>query len=429
MPECSDSKMRAAVEVLRQRGVLRDELVERALLEVPRHWFVDGDPNVVYDVDTGTPVKRSDHGWISSATAIALVAEMFERLEVKAGEHVLEVGTGVGFSTAVLSHLVGPHGSVTSIELEEDLARRAGTKLAEHGFRNTTVICGDGFVLEEAEKASYDRIVVAVAAPEISLAWLGRLRAHGRFVGTIQGSFEDFLLTGWESDGRLDVDGFGSWGGWNRLRGQEATHDGWFPLPAKLTSSSNDPARMVSKLVALSARCDQEMSLPAPLPISTALGGVAPGSDRSRRLFWTIAQLCGFAARLHVLRDVGNVWPALHGYKALIAFVRGESAVCIPIAEPADDEVVGVQGRRLRRLRFDGLPDVDRVIILGNEGLYRDLCSALHLWEWASQHTLSALFRGEVTKKATEMSPKELSRGQWRRRGHFTDLYLELTTL
>ncbi|MEV0823903.1 methyltransferase domain-containing protein [Nonomuraea rubra] len=74
----------------------------------------------------------------------AVVAGMLERLEVEPGHRVLEIGTGSGFSAAVLSRLVGAGGHVTSIDIDARLTGRAARLLADDGCRNVRLVTGDG---------------------------------------------------------------------------------------------------------------------------------------------------------------------------------------------------------------------------------------------------------------------------------------------
>ncbi|UBU12743.1 protein-L-isoaspartate O-methyltransferase family protein [Nonomuraea gerenzanensis] len=100
----------------------------------------------------------------------AVVAGMLERLEVGPGHRVLEVGTGSGFSAAVLSRLVGPGGQVTSIDIEARLSRRAARLLADDGCGNVRLVTGDG--TRWAPDSRYDRVIAWVAPVRIPDVWV-----------------------------------------------------------------------------------------------------------------------------------------------------------------------------------------------------------------------------------------------------------------
>jgi protein-L-isoaspartate O-methyltransferase len=83
---------------------------------------------------------------------------MLRLLDVQAGHRVLEVGTGSGYSTALLAHLVGPCGRVSSVDIDPDLVARAGRLLGMDGHSNVTVVHADGR-LGHRPGAPYDRVV------------------------------------------------------------------------------------------------------------------------------------------------------------------------------------------------------------------------------------------------------------------------------
>jgi protein-L-isoaspartate O-methyltransferase len=106
---------------------------------------------------------------------------MLAALEVRAGQSVLEIGTGTGWNAALLSHLVGEHGRVVTIEVDPQLAQDARQTLTSAGF-HPAVITGDG-VGGYPPGAPYDRAISTAALREVvPPAWLGQLRPGGRVV-------------------------------------------------------------------------------------------------------------------------------------------------------------------------------------------------------------------------------------------------------
>lgn len=171
----------ALVDKLRAEGVLTSSVVERAFRRVPRHLFLPGLPLEEAYADDAPVVKRDEHGVIvSSVSAPGIIAFMLEQLHVRPGHRVLEIGSG-GYNAALLRELVGPDGKVTTIDIDQEVVDRARQGLAEAGYDDVNVLCGDAEF--GAEKfAPFDRITVTVGAWDIPLAWVEQLSQEGRLV-------------------------------------------------------------------------------------------------------------------------------------------------------------------------------------------------------------------------------------------------------
>lgn len=154
------------------RGI-RDPRVLAAMSDVPRHLFVP--PDVAGQAYEDYPLAIGNGQTISQPYIVAL---MTERLALKGGEKVLEVGTGSGYQAAVLARTAG---RVLSIEIDAALAERAARTLERLGFGNVRVRAGDGF-FGWPEEAPFDAIVVTAAAPEVPPALFAQLAEGGRLV-------------------------------------------------------------------------------------------------------------------------------------------------------------------------------------------------------------------------------------------------------
>lgn len=163
---------RAMVEdQLIPRGI-RDEKVLDAMGKVERHLFVDEEiRNSAYD-DCALPIGEGQT--ISQPYMVALMTEL---LELKGAEKVLEIGTGSGYQTAVLSLLAA---EVYSVERIGALSIRARKVLLEQGYANTHLIVSDG-TIGLPEYAPYDSIIVTAGAPEMPDNLLEQL-SHGNLV-------------------------------------------------------------------------------------------------------------------------------------------------------------------------------------------------------------------------------------------------------
>ena len=130
----------------------------------PRHIY----HNVAVAID---PTRKLNNGHPSS------LASMMDALNLKEGDHVVHVGAGVGYYTAIIAEAVGPSGKVTAIELDADLAARARENLAYLG--QVDVIQADG---GEYNPEPADVIFVNAGATRLRNAWLDALRDGGRLL-------------------------------------------------------------------------------------------------------------------------------------------------------------------------------------------------------------------------------------------------------
>ena len=175
----------ALVRAVRAAGV-RDRRVLQAVRVTPRAGFVPADyVHVAYD-DQPIPI-----GHEQVTTQPSLSARMIEGLALAGDEHVLEIGTGLGYQTALLAHLAS---GVVTIELWPDTARQARQNLARHGVRNVTLLVGDGSC-GVPDHAPYDAIIVSAAFPEVPAPLIDQLRVAGRLVQPIgPGGHEEVSL-------------------------------------------------------------------------------------------------------------------------------------------------------------------------------------------------------------------------------------------
>jgi protein-L-isoaspartate(D-aspartate) O-methyltransferase len=178
---------------LRANGHAESPAVQAAFAAVPRHLFVP-DVSVEHAYrDEAIPTKRLDDGEVvSSSSQPAIMATMLEQLDVRRGQRVLEIGAGTGYNAALLAHLVGAGGAVTTLDIDEDIVAAARAHLATAGVGGVDVVCADGWN-GHAASAPYDRIVLTVGAHDIAPAWRAQLVPGGRLVmpftlAAIQGS-------------------------------------------------------------------------------------------------------------------------------------------------------------------------------------------------------------------------------------------------
>jgi protein-L-isoaspartate(D-aspartate) O-methyltransferase len=126
------------------------------------------------------------------------VAAMLRLLDVRAGSYVLDVGAGSGWTTALLAHLVGPHGRVLGVELEPTLARWGAANLRAAGVVGAELRPAQPGVLGWPDEAPYDRILVSAAASELPEALVDQLTDDGVMVCVVEWTLLRLVL---EPDG------------------------------------------------------------------------------------------------------------------------------------------------------------------------------------------------------------------------------------
>ena len=167
------------VDDLVERRLIRSAAVEAAFRAVPRHAFLPGVAlDEVYRDDVVVTRYNEQQQAISSSSQPAMMAAMLEMLDVKHGQRILEIGAGTGYNAALLAHIVGATGAVTSIDYDEDIVADARQHLEESGYGRVLVVRDDG-ANGYAARAPYDRIILSVGAEDIAPAWVRQLISEG----------------------------------------------------------------------------------------------------------------------------------------------------------------------------------------------------------------------------------------------------------
>lgn len=206
----------ALAERLVETGVLTSPALRKAVEAVPREAFLN--PGVFLPAGAGqwrpvTAVAADPQEWAeiaysdeslttqldghlvadqaagrvsgvptSSSTTPVTVVGMIESLEVQDGHRVLEIGTGTGYSTALMCHLLGED-NVTTVEVDPEVAARADAALEGMGC-STWTVTGDG-LLGHPARAPYDRVIATCAVRRIPYAWVRQTRPGGIILATV----------------------------------------------------------------------------------------------------------------------------------------------------------------------------------------------------------------------------------------------------
>ena len=174
---------RRLVETLQDSGI-RDLAVLRAFEAVPRHLFVPtGVRHRAYE-DSALPIGNGQ-----TISQPSIHARYLQELQLTGREKVLEIGTGSGYQTVLLSHLVSQVFSIERIGALMDSARAIIAKL---GTGNVSLLQGDG-TLGWRDYAPYDAILVSAAAPDVPRALAEQLAEGGRMLIPVGGRDEQVL--------------------------------------------------------------------------------------------------------------------------------------------------------------------------------------------------------------------------------------------
>ncbi len=169
---------------IERRGITSKQVLD-SLRGVPRHLFV--------------PEKLQSHAYDDYPLAIGfgqtisqpyIVAYMTEAANLKAGDRVLEIGTGSGYQAAILAEIVK---EVYSVEIVKELAESSQKRLTNLGYRNIFIKHGDGYQ-GWLEHAPFDAIIVTAAPQEIPPKLVEQLEAGGRMVIPVGSFFQELYL-------------------------------------------------------------------------------------------------------------------------------------------------------------------------------------------------------------------------------------------
>ena len=180
-------------EQLKPRGI-RDERVLAAMGKVPREEFIPENLRGQAYADQALSI-----GHDQTISQPFIVALMTEQLRPQPTDRVLEIGTGTGYQTAVLSELVK---EVYTIEIIESLAKDASARLARLGYNNAHAKIGDGFQ-GWPEVAPFDAIIVTCAPDKVPPPLTQQLKEGGRMVVPVGNGLDQQLYLLEKKDGQL----------------------------------------------------------------------------------------------------------------------------------------------------------------------------------------------------------------------------------
>lgn len=180
------SKMNELIKIMKNSGFLNDSKVELAIRKSPRHEFV---PKSLLDMAyENIPISLMKNQTISQPS---VVSRMTELLNVMEGQKILEIGSGSGWQSAILSFLVA-HGKVFSIERHPKLVKFAKENLNKLGIQNVDIILGDGS-LGLSQESPFDRIIITAACKKVPPPLFEQLSLDGLLIAPV-GEYSQSLI-------------------------------------------------------------------------------------------------------------------------------------------------------------------------------------------------------------------------------------------
>jgi protein-L-isoaspartate(D-aspartate) O-methyltransferase len=178
------------------RGI-KDERVLAAMKITPRHEFVP--PSIRHRAYDDSPLPI---GFDLTISQPYIVATMTEAAHVKAGDKVLEIGTGSGYQAAVLATMGA---KVYTMELHPELSKRTQLVLKKLGYREISMRTGDGY-FGWPDAAPFDAILITCATPTLPPALVEQLKVGGRIVAPIGDDYDQELMVITKTDDGLEHD-------------------------------------------------------------------------------------------------------------------------------------------------------------------------------------------------------------------------------
>ncbi len=173
------------VDSLIEGGWLKTPEIIEAFREIKRKDFLPEDLKSLSEINKALPIGNNQ-----TISQPLVVAFMIEHLEPKKGEKILDIGSGSGWTTALLSKIVGEKGSVTALEIVPDLKEFGEKNNLKYNFVERGIaefVCVDGSKGYE-KKAPYDKILASASAKSLPGEWKKQLKVGGRIVTPIDNS-------------------------------------------------------------------------------------------------------------------------------------------------------------------------------------------------------------------------------------------------
>lgn len=178
------------IDSLIKEGWLETPRIIKAFQKIKRVDFLPEDLKNLAELNEALPI-----GWGQTISQPLVVAFMIEQLEPKLGEKILDIGSGSGWTTALLAEIVGEKGKVIAMEIIPQLKEFGEKNVAKYDFIKKKIvkfICGDGSKGYQKE-APFDKILCSASVQQgLPLVWKEQLKLGGKIVTPIGSSIWRF---------------------------------------------------------------------------------------------------------------------------------------------------------------------------------------------------------------------------------------------
>ena len=178
------------IDSLIEQGWLKTPRIIEAFRKVKRKDFLPENAKHLSELNEALPI-----GYGQTISQPLVVAFMLEKLEPKRGDRILDIGSGSGWTAALLAEIVGTNGKVIAFEIIPELMEFGKKNVEKYNFLKKGIVefnCGDGSN-GCMEQAPYNKILASASAKELPLAWKKQLEVHGRIVIPIGSSIWLFV--------------------------------------------------------------------------------------------------------------------------------------------------------------------------------------------------------------------------------------------
>jgi len=201
----------ALIDFLIQEGWLKTKEIVEAFKTIKREDFLPEDIKNLAELNEALPI-----GFGQTISQPAVVAFMLEQLQPKPGDKILDVGSGSGWTTALLGQIVGGvpgkagRGRVIATEIIPELKEFGEKNTAKYGFVEKGIV---KFISADAskgllEEAPFDKILASASAEEIPLAWKEQLKVGGKIVAPVGNSIKTIIKKSETEFEEIDYPGF-----------------------------------------------------------------------------------------------------------------------------------------------------------------------------------------------------------------------------
>ncbi len=176
---------------LKQSGLLKSKVIEKAMLRIPREVFVPFNyrDHTYEELPFPLPGKKST---ISCPHSYPM---FYEAIDLSLGNNLLEIGTGSGYGAVLAAEIVGIRGQVTSVEIDHDTFLYAQKCISLFNYPNLSLVVGDGGK-GYPSNAPYDKICITAACVKIPSPLVKQLKEGGKLITPRQTSetVQDLIL-------------------------------------------------------------------------------------------------------------------------------------------------------------------------------------------------------------------------------------------